>query len=158
MVSNSVCMEEGPRGFSTGFEGAGSPQGRLKGAADQNLEKPLEDRPTLAGHVVEFRMLCRMLGVLGLESAALDMVRSIRPKAFEEMGLGFCRDGRRPPCRCLTSDVEVLVFWGFGFLMHQTLLDTKSWLFLKFGTLSLLNSSQKKIKKIKKLKKLKKNF
>ena len=65
MVSNSVCMEEGPRGVSTGFEGAGSPQGRPKGAADQNLEKPLEDRPTLAGHVVEFRMLCRMLGVLG---------------------------------------------------------------------------------------------
>ena len=138
-------MEEGPRGVLPGFEGAGSPQGRPKGAADQNRGKTPRGPADLAGHVVEFRMLCRMLGVLGLESAALDMVRSIRPKAFEEMGLGFCRDGRRPPCRCLTSGVEVLVFWGFGFLMHQTHLDTKSWLFLKLGTLSLLNSSQKKI-------------
>ena len=77
--------------------------------------KHLEDRPTL-------------------------VVQSIRPKAFEEMGLGFCRNGRRPP--------------NFGFVMHQTLLDTKSWLFLKLGTLSLLNSSQKNEKN----EKIEKNF
>ena len=64
-MSNSVCMEEGPRGVLPGFEGAGSPQGRPKGAADQNRGKTSRGPADLAGHVVEFRMLCRMLGVLG---------------------------------------------------------------------------------------------
>ena len=108
-MSNSVCMEEGPRGDCWVIE---PPVARRADRRERRIKN-------LADHS-----------------------RTGRPW-LDTLSNSVC---------C----VECLVFWGlgvwgFGFVMHQTHLDTISWLFLKLRTLSLLNSSKKKIEKLKKI-------
>jgi len=69
MVSNSVCMEEGPRGVLPGIEEPVARRADRRERRIKDLAKPLEDRPTLAGArcQIPYAIECLVFWGFGLE-------------------------------------------------------------------------------------------